>query len=333
MTTHAPLVLVTGATGAVGPAVVREAFSRGYRVRILSRHPPPAGLLPAASDVHIGDIGDEAATARAVADVKYLLHLAALLHLVSPTERLRANYEDTNASATAALVRRAAAAGVERFVFFSTIAVYGENRRGLLTEESRPAPDSEYGRSKLRGEAAVLEQRRPDGRPIGVVLRPAAVYGPRLRGNYRTMIQFLACRRALPVRPGTNRRTLVFDEDLAAAALIAADHPAAAGRIFNVTDGTTHTLHDLTDAMCRALGRTPPWRGLPAPPLLALLKGAGPLAATGPLARVRSMVEKYAQEIAVDGARIQRELGFRPSVNLDEGWRRTVDGLRLSGGL
>jgi nucleoside-diphosphate-sugar epimerase len=331
--TPAPLVLVTGATGAVGPAVVHAALSTGCRVRTLSRHAPSPGLFEKAVDDQVGDIRDRAAAERALAGVDVVLHLAALLHLVSAGARLDAKYDDTNTAATAALVRSAAEAGASRFVFFSTIAVYGENRQGLLTEKAQPAPDSEYGRSKLWAESAVLEQKRRDGSPIGVVLRPAAVYGPRLRGNYLTLIRFLAHRRFMPVLPGLNRRTLVFDEDLAAAALTAAWHPAAPGRIFNVTDGTTHTLRDVTAAMCRALGRKPPSVGVPAAPLRATLKFAGPLAAAGPLSAARAMIEKYSQETAVDGALIQRELGVTPVVNLDEGWQRTVAGLRLAGAL
>jgi nucleoside-diphosphate-sugar epimerase len=333
MPDSSPLVVVTGATGAVGPAVVREALSRGYRVRALVRTPPSAGLLPAAVECRLGDICDER-TARSVLDgATHVLHLAALLHLTSAADRLRAPYAETNTTAVSRLVRLAAPAGIARFVFFSTIAVYGSGRDEVLTEQSEPLPDTEYGRSKLLAEAAVLEARRADGSPLGVVLRPAAVYGSRVRGNYRTMLVALAGRRPMPVRPGENRRTLVFDEDLAAAAVTALSHPSAPGRIFNVTDGTTHSLREVTDAMCRALGRKPPAIGVPAAPLLAMLRAVGPVAAAGPLRSVRTLLEKYSEQVMVEGTRIQRELGVSPRVMLDEGWQRTVDALHRAGAL
>src|SRR4051794_29972821 len=319
-TSDVPLILVTGATGAVGPAIVRATAAAGYRIRTLTRSQPPPGLLPPGVDLHLGDIRDDSVAVRALHGADVVLHLAALLHLTTPAGRFAADYADTNTAATANLAARAAASGARRFVFFSTIAVYGEDQPGLLTEEADPNPGSEYARSKLRGEAAVLQQVRPDGAPLGVILRPAAVYGPRLRGNYRTMLRFLASRKPMLMLPGRNRRTLVFDEDLAAAALQAAFHPDAAGRTFNVSDGATPALSEIVVSMCRALRRQPPSFGVPAEAVRAFSSRLGPLATRGPLGRVHAMVEKYSQQIAVDGSLIQRALGFRPGVTLDEGW-------------
>lgn len=330
---ESPLVLVTGATGAVGPAVVRLAVDEGYRVRTLSRHPAPHGLLPEGVDVQVGDVRDERVLARALAGVEYVLHLAAALHLVTVEEQKGANYESVNAAATKALVRRATSEAVRRIVLFSTICVYGENRDVVATEDTAPAPDTPYARTKLEAEKAILAATGRGGSISGVVLRLAAVYGPRVRGNYRTMVRFLADGRFMPVRPGLNRRTLVFDQDVAQAALLAMRHPLAAGRVFNVTDGTTHSVREVTESICAALDRRPPRFGLPASLPRGLLNAAGPIGRVRPIARARAMLEKYTQDVAVDGTRIQRELGFTPGVNLDEGWRRTVAGLRADGDL
>ncbi len=331
--TESPLVLVTGATGAVGPAVVRRAVDEGCRVRTLSRHAPQQGLLPSGVDVQIGDVREQDVLARALAGVEYVLHLAAVLHFVTPEEQQRADYESVNAAATTALVRRARSEGVQRIVLFSTIGVYGENRDVVATEDTAPAPDTPYARTKLEAEKAILAEAARDGHRLGVALRLAAVYGPRVRGNYRTMVRFLANRRFLPLRPGPNRRTLVFDEDAAQAALLVMRHPAAAGRVFNVTDGTTHSVEEVTESICAALNRRPPRVGMPASLPRLLLRAAGPIASVPPIARAKAMLEKYTQDIAVDGSLIQRELGFTPRVDLDEGWRRTVAGLRRNGDL
>ena len=326
--TDAPLVLVTGATGAVGPAVVAHALARGLRVRTLSRRQPPADLFPGSVEVHVGDITDAAVRARALDGVTRVLHLAALLHLVTADRQAAADYSAVNADATSALAREAARAGVERLVLFSSIAVYGETHGGVATEETPAAPGSRYGRSKLEAENAVLAETRRAGGPLAVVLRLAAVYGPRVKGNYRALVRYLASRRPLPILPGSNRRTLVFDEDVARAALLAAEHPAAAGRTYNVTDGSIHTVREINAAICEALGRSAPRVGVPLPVAQTVIRvSRGVL--RGPLARVATMVDKYGEDIAIDGRRIQSELGFSPRIDLREGWRRTVRQLRL----
>jgi nucleoside-diphosphate-sugar epimerase len=321
-------VLVTGATGAVGPALVTHAVASGLRVRTLSRHPPPAGLFASDVDAQVGDIRDAAARGRALEGVSRVLHLAAVLHLVTPAEQAGANYADVNTAATSALLRDAAAAGVERVVLFSSIAVYGETHGALATEATPPAPATPYARSKLQAEQAVLAETRPDGTPLGVVLRLAAVYGPRVKGNYLSLVRYLASRRPLPILPGSNRRTLVFDDDVARAAVLASEHPAAAGSTFNVTDGSVHTVREIHDAICEALGRRAPRVGLPVA-VARTMVDAGRWSLRGPLARVAAMVDKYAEDVAVDGCRIQRVLGFTPGIGLQEGWRRTVQQLRL----
>ncbi|SRR6266545_1082057 len=324
----APMVLVTGATGAVGPAVVAHALASGLRVRTLSRHCPPAGLFPCEVDVQVGDIRAADARARALEGVTRVLHLAAVLHRMTHADQAGADYAAVNTAATAALAREAACAGVERLVLFSSIAVYGETHGAIAGEEMLPAPVTPYARSKLQAEQAVFAEARRNGAPLGAVLRLAAVYGPRVKGNYLSLVRHLASRRPFPILPGTNRRTLVFDDDVARAAVLASEHPAAAGCTFNVTDGSVHTVREIHNAICEALGRRAPRIGLPVA-VARRLVDASRWSLRGPLARVAAMVDKYGEDVAIDGRRIQRELGFTPGIDLHEGWRRTVQHLRL----
>jgi len=324
----APLILVTGATGAVGPAVVRAAAAGGYRVRTLSRHPPEPGLFPEGVDVRIGDVCDPSAIRAALSGTTGVLHLAALLHLLNGAGQRAPEYARINADATASLAREAARAGVQRVVLFSTIAVYGSRGGAVVSEDTAPRPDTEYARTKRRAEEALLGEVASDGAPSGVVLRLAAVYGARVRGNYRTLVDLLERRRFVPVGPGLNRRTLVYEDDVARAALIALEHPAAPGRVFNVTDGTTHTVRDVIAAICRALGRTPPRLHVPLAPVRAAASIAGPMLTLAGRGRsLDAMIAKYTEDVAVDGTRIQRELGYRPAIGLDEGWKKAVAGL------
>jgi len=226
-------------------------------------------------------------------------------------------------------------AGVKRVVFASTIAVYGPSGGRVLDEESATAPDSLYGQTKLEAEKIVLTARRADGQPLGTVLRFCAIYGSRIKGNYQRLLHALHRGRFVPVGNGANRHTLVYDKDLARAVVLAMQHPAAAGKVYNVTDGKFHTIQDINLAISTALGRKPPRLFLPIVPVRlaagVLEDVAGLIGLQSPIGR--ATIEKYTEDIFVDGQRIQVELGFMPKYDLLTGWQETIQELRKSGKL
>ncbi|MHB8770710.1 MAG: NAD-dependent epimerase/dehydratase family protein [Syntrophales bacterium] len=327
-------VLVTGATGAVGPRVVAALAEAGCRVRTLSLDPPPADLWPADVEATVGDVTDRTAVQAAMQGIDAVVHLAALLHVVDPAPSLRSAYERINVGGTALVSEAAREAGVRRLVLFSTIAVYGASAGGILTEDSPPRPDSFYAETKVAAEGIVRAARRDDGGPLGTVLRLGAVYGSRIKGNYRRLLQALARGRFVPLGPGLNRRTLVYDRDVGSAAVLAALHPAAAGGVFNVTDGRIHTMGAIIATLCEALGRVPPRVTLPIGParrVAGLLEdGARLFGRPSPI--VRATIDKYAEDVAVDGSRLC-SLGFAPRYDLAAGWRETVAEMRQAGDL
>lgn len=327
--------LITGATGAVGPRLVQVLLDEGYHVRSLARHSPPPGLFPPEVESVTGDVKDPEALQQAMQGVTHVFHLAALLHIVDPSPELYAEYEAVNIQGTANVCHAAINAGVERVVFFSSIAVYGYPGDRILTEETLPEPDTIYGRTKLAAEKAVLECRDAEGEALGVVLRVSAVYGPRIKGNYRRLLQSLARGRFIPIGSGENRRTLVYEEDVARAAALAARHPQAAGRIFNVTDGRYWELKEIISVMYEALGRSPSPLALPlAPVRLAVGLVEDLFGLVGRRAPIkRATLDKYTEDVAVSGERLQAELGFIPAYDLRQGWAETVTDMRRAGEL
>ena len=336
--------LVTGATGALGPSVARACLAEGWSVRALARSRPPDGLLAAGVELVQADLADAGALASAMAGVETVFHLAAKLHIPNPSPELRAEYERVNVDGTRAVVEAARAAGARRLVFFSTIAVYGPSRGDAMDETTTPAPDTIYGETKLAAERIVLEPSGgagfsppvgpPGAEPSATILRLAAVYGPRVRGNYRRLLHALARGRFVPIGRGTNRRTLVHEEDAARAAVLAARHPDAPGGVFNVTDGGSPTLAEIIDAMCVALGRRPPQLRVPAGPARAAAWTVERAAAlVGRRLPLGAAVDKYLEEVVVDGRRLVERLGFRPKYALEAGWRQTVDVMRREGEL
>ena len=178
-------------------------------------------------------------------------------------------------------------------------------------------------------------RRAADGQPLGTVLRLGAVYGSRIKGNYERLTRALARHRFIPVGNGLNRRTLVYDKDVGRAAALAVSHPAAAGRVFNVTDGGFHTLNEIISTMCQALGRTPPRLSLPVVPVRFL---AGIVEDMATMVKIlppimRDTIDKYTEDVAVDSQRIQNELGFVPLYDLASGWKDTIQEMRRVGSL
>ena len=127
----------------------------------------------------------------------------------------------------------------------------------------------------------------------------------------------------------------VYDKDVGRAAVLAVSHPDAAGRVFNVTDGAFHTLKDIIESICSALGRKPPRMSLPAGlsrVFAGVIEKAGRSIGLKPPA-IRAMIDKYTEDIAVDGSLIQKELGFVPQYDLKTGWEETIREMRHEGGL
>ena len=331
----APLTLITGATGAVGPLVVNAFHDAGYPLRTLSLDPPPTGAWSQDVETIIGDITDPAAVQTAMQGVDAVIHLAALLHIVNPPPEMRGKYERINVGGTATVADAAARAGVQRVVLFSTIAVYGPSEGCILNEDSPTRPETFYARTKLAAEQIVLNAKRQDGQPLGTVLRLGAVYGSRIKGNYERLTRALARNRFVPIGNGLNRRTLVYDKDVGRTAVLAAMHNGAAGKIFNVSDGHFHTMNDIVKTICGALGRKPPGFALPALPVRwaagLLEESCRLLGRSSPV--TAATIDKYTEDTAVDSRRIQAVLGFTPQYDLAAGWKETIEEMRRAGHL
>jgi nucleoside-diphosphate-sugar epimerase len=323
-------VLITGATGTIGPNVVCTFEKNGYQIRTFSADSPTEGIFSRNMEVIVGDVTDLEAVRSALEGVDAVVHMAGLLHIVNPTPEVCEKYEHINVGGTTTVVDAAIKAGVKRVVLFSTIAVYGPSDGYVLNEMSPTNPDTYYAQAKYAAEQIVLNARGADGQPLGTVLRLGAVYGSRIKGNYERMVRALARNRFIPVGDGRNRRTLVYDKDVGCAAVQAVSHPAATGKLFNVTDGGFHTLNEIIDAICSGLGRTSPRLSLPVGPMRIVAglieKGAKTIGIKAPV--TRETIDKYNEDIAVDGGLIQKELSFVPRYDLKTGWKEAIREMR-----
>jgi nucleoside-diphosphate-sugar epimerase len=326
-------VLVTGATGSVGPAIVSALRAGGHFVRTLSLDPPPTVGWPDGVEMRLGDITNQSDVYLAASGCDAIIHLAALLHVVDPPPNMRERYERVNVGGTLNVVNAAKKGNVEKIICFSTIAVYGQSNGSVLHEGSPVNPDSFYGKTKLEAEQIVLGAKNLNGSSAGTVLRLGAVYGPRIKGNYQQLTLALAHNRFIPVGCGSNRRTLVHVHDVARAAMTVLEHPSAIGRIYNVSDGQFHELNKIIAAICSALGRRPPAFSLPTVPVRLV---AGTVEVAFRFCRLhppirRSAIDKYTEDIAVSSDRIRHELGFTHEYDLEAGWKETIRGMQEVG--
>jgi len=262
-----------------------------------------------------GDLRDESFVREIVSGVDKIFHFAAKLHVNNPSGSLRKEYEETNVAASRALIELS---DCERFIFASTINVYGTG--GPFDETSEPHPEGIYAETKLEAERAVLEH------PGGTVLRFAAVYGKGMKGNFPTLVSAIRKGMFAYVGPGTNRRTLVHEADAVRAAILAGEDDRARQRIYNVTDGGTHTLKEIVEVISKALGKSPPRLHIPEPLARAAFGTADLLLRTARSGRrLTPLIDKINEDIAVSGDRIREELGFEAKFGLAEGWREVLN--------
>ena len=270
-------ILVTGASGFLGAAVVRHLAARGGRaVRGAVRR--DSGGWPAGVEVVAGgDLGAGADWSAALAGVDAVVHCAARVHVLKETEAdPAAAFRAVNVEGTLALARQAAAAGVRRFVFVSSIGVNGSETHGRgFRHDDPPAPHSPYALSKWEAEQALHALAAETGLEV-VVIRPPLILGPDPKGNLATLERILA--KGLPLPFGSadrNRRDLVSVEVLADLIDVAIDHPAAAGGTFLVSDGRPVSTRELLERMAAVRGRRLTLLPVPTALLALPLKLAG----------------------------------------------------------
>jgi len=289
-------VLVTGASGFIGRAVVPALLTAGYNVRAAARR-TPAFAPPVETAIH-GDLSAGIDWGPLIAEVDFIVHLAGIAHSGSGVAAAR--YDLVNHLATAALAEAARAAGVTRVVLVSTIrAQTGPRSDCVLTEDDPPRPTDPYGRSKLAAEIALAHS--------GVdftVLRPVLVYGPGAKGNLRALARLAALPVPLPFGAFTNRRSVLSVHNLVAAIAHVLRHPASGGETYAVADLQPVSLADMLTALRAGLGMSP--RLLNAPPGLVRLGLAM-------LGRSRSWDQ-------IDG-----QLVVDPSKLIEAGWRPDLD--------
>jgi len=308
--------LVTGANGFVGKALCDTLDKSGYDVRgaVRQRDEIQYSKIPL---VAVGEINEQTDWTAALSGIDVVVHLAARVHVMHESSKdPLADFRRTNVLGTEQLARAAAAAGVRRLVYVSSIKVNGEETHAgeKFKELDTPAPQDPYGISKWESEQALHRIAEETGLEV-VIVRPPLVYGARVKGNFIQMLKFLSRNIPLPLASVCNLRSLIYIGNFVDVLLCCAIHPAAVGKTYLVSDGEDVSTSDLLRQLGSAMGS--PVRLFSFP--LALLRFA---------ARMLKKSEQLGRllgSLRIDNSKICQELDWHPPFTLHQGLKATAD--------
>ncbi|MDH4234480.1 MAG: SDR family oxidoreductase [Gallionella sp.] len=313
-------VLVTGATGFVGGALVRRLLADGRHLPIAAVRSQRASLPDGIEVFQVGGLLTDYDWNDALAGVEVVIHLAARVHVmkdvaIDPLDEFRR----VNVAGAEHLARSAAASGVKRLVYVSSIGVNGLQtaRDQSYSETDKPNPHNAYAISKWEAEQNLSCVSEETGLEV-VILRPPLVYGVAAPGNFAQMLKVLGAGIPLPLALVHNQRSLVYVENLVDALILCVTHPTAAGQTYLVSDGEDVSTPDLLRLLGAAMGH--PARLFPCPP--ALLKLAGLLTGRA------EQVERLLGSLRVDSGKIRRDLNWKPPYTLWQGLQNTGASVR-----
>jgi len=309
-------VFLTGATGFVGNALLVRLIADEYRV-VAAVRDSQALVSAGVRRVFISNFAAERNWLALLDSCDTVIHAAARVHVATGKEaEALALYRHVNVEGTLNLACHAAAAGVKRFVFISSIKVNGEatvNGKAFGADD-KPAPEDAYGLSKLEAEQGLIQLGAETGIEV-VIIRPPLVYGPGVKGNFASMIKLVEKGLPLPLGAIHNKRSLVGIDNLVDLIIRCIDHPAAANQAFLAGDGEDVSTTELLRGVGKAMGK--PARLISVP--------AGLLQFGATLLGKKAMAQRLLGSLQVDISKTCELLDWKPPYTVEEGLRRCFE--------
>ena len=314
-------ILLTGASGFLGQAILRECERTNTPIRCLGRSEQPR-----ITDYHQLDLANETLPNSMFSGIEIVIHSAGLAHQFGKAGNDQSAFQAVNVTAVENTIRAAAESGVRRFVLISSSAVYGPNG-DFQNEDSPCQPVGPYATSKFNGEEAATQIARETGIEL-IILRMTTLYGAGDRGNMNRLLHALDRKKFVNIGKGSNQKSLIHKSDAARACLLAAqskiNSPIA---IYNVAAPPVK-MKQVLEGFCRSLKRAKPW-SFPAP-LVTFCSG---LLSTlslhkGPFARIHNTIKKWLASDSFDGSKFAADFEFEPQIDLASGLADQVSHVR-----
>lgn len=324
-------LLITGANGFVGRALCHQLLATGgHEIRTAIRD--ECKFVRGCQSFAVGDINSGTSWKRAVTGVNAVIHLAARVHVLHEKAHDPLNdFRRTNVEATLNLARQAAAAGVQRFIFMSSIKVNGEGLSTLYSDNAEkkryseldpPSPCDPYSVSKWEAEQGLLEIAHDSGMEI-VFLRPPLVYGPGVGANFLRLMQLIRRGVPLPFGAVANLRSMIYVGNLVDIIVLCLKHPAAANQTYLVSDGEDVSTPELIKLLAMHMRRKAHLIAV-SPKLLELAFY---------LAGREKELHRLLGSLIIDNKKIRQQLDWQPRFSLCEGLAKTVSWFQLQSGL
>jgi nucleoside-diphosphate-sugar epimerase len=323
-------VLVTGATGFLGSALTARLSSDGVLVRALVRNTQKARRIENLPGVKIiqGDITEADQMHEAVHGCEIVFHVAAALG------GSRSEQRNINTIGTHNVANAAAGVGVSRIIHVSSIAVYGYNQTGNVTEATPPNPGHDpYNITKAEAETELRTIADAHHIPYSII-RPGMIYGPR-SGMWTGQLFRLAKRRPTPfVGHGDGTTFPIYLDDVVDLMVLLAEHPKAVGEAFNCTPDPTPTWREFLGLYSQLAGHSQSWLGIPFGLIYPFTALIGALARPNTQAKeLPNMLRLSQRQVTYKMTKARDMLGWGPKVDLQTGVERCAPWLREKGWL
>ena len=308
-------ILVTGANGFVGRALVTSLIQKDVNVIACVRHNDMDLCKGVKQVIHTVDSGTD--WKGDLVNIDVVIHLAARVHVMNDIEiNPLASFREINTDGTLNLARQSSNAGVKRFIFISSIKVNGEvtSLDKLFEPDDTFIPVDPYGISKYEAEKGLLKLAKETGMDV-VIIRPPLVYGPGVKANFSSMMKWVNKGVPLPLGAIHNQRSFVALDNLVSFIIHCINHPKAANEVFLVSDGEDISTTKLLVKVAKAFGKKSRLFPVPVRCMALIAKLIGK----------KDVVGRLFGSLRVDSSKARSLLGWRPVITMDEQLKKTAE--------
>jgi nucleoside-diphosphate-sugar epimerase len=308
-------LLITGGNGFIGKAICENLKSLNYLVKITSRKNIKINDNRITS-YNIGEIDKQTKWINVLDDIDCVIHCAAKTHFVNNIKKSSLfSYKKVNIEGTVNLAEKAAACGVKRFIFLSSIKVNGEKtlKSRIFKHNDIPKPEDAYGISKWEAEKALWKISKKTGLEI-VIIRAPLVYGSGVKGNLNRLINLVKLGIPLPFSQINNRRSLIGIDNLVDIIIQCIDNPKVVGKTFLVSDGKDLSTPELINLIALSMGKKANLFPLP----IFILKFLGLIFGR------REEISRLIGSLKIDNSHLKKVLNWAPLVSAEDGIKKMI---------